>query len=116
MLFRDLYNYLSEKGFKVCSIGQMDKSCTEPTLLFYDAGEEEITITKNFNKQKIEIWIFYPINRFSEVEGFKNEVEKTIEEFGKVRQEYDASPISIDDDMKAYFTKLSYFRYIQRRR
>lgn len=116
MLFQDLSIYLKGKGYKVCSIGQMDKICTEPTLLFYDTGEGETTITKNLNKQSLEIWIFYPYDRFSEVEGFKKEVEKAIKEFGKVRQAYDPTPVSIDNDMKAYFTKLSYFRYVQRRR
>ena len=41
-------------------------------------------------------------------------IENTIKKFGKLRKNYDKYAIEIDNDMKAYYTKLSYYRYVYR--
>lgn len=113
-MFKDLYRFLKNAGFKVYSLGQQDKICTSPFILFYEAGIED-TGSKNLKKESTELWIFYPLGEYSKVNGYIKQVENTVTEFGKLRKDYDKYAIEIDNDMKAYYTKLSYFRYVQRR-
>ena len=101
-------------GLTVFSLGQQDKICTKPFVLFYNAGTED-TSSKNLKKESIELWIFYPYNEYSKVGDYIKQVENTVTKFGKLRKDYDKYAIEIDGDMKAYYTKLTYFRYVQRR-
>ena len=52
---------------------------------------------------------------FKKGKTFKKRVENTVTKFGKLRKDYDKYAIEIDNEMKAYYTKLTYFRYVQRR-
>ena len=114
-MFKDLYVYLRNSGFMVYSLGQQDKTCTEPFILFYDAGVGETT-SKNLKREYIELWLFYPYGRYSEVNSYIKSVQDAISNFGKLRSNYEnANAIQIDNDMTAYYTKLSYYRFVQRR-
>ena len=73
-----------------------------------------LQVVKNLKKESIELWVFYPFNEYSKVETYIKQVENTIKKFGKLRKNYDKYAIEIDNDMKAYYTKLSYFRYVYR--
>ena len=113
-MFKDLYKFLKTAGLTVFSLGQQDKICTKPFVLFYNAGTED-TSSKNLKKESIELWIFYPYNEYSKVGDYIKQVENTVTKFGKLRKDYDKYAIEIDGDMKAYYTKLTYCRYVQRR-
>ncbi len=113
-MFQDLYRFLRTGGLKVYSLGQQDKICTEPYVLIYEAGTEDTSSSKNLKKESIELWVFYPFNEYSKVETYIKQVENTIKKFGKLRKNYDKYAIEIDNDMKAYYTKLSYYRYVYR--
>lgn len=114
-MFKDLYTYLKNSGFSVYSLGQQDKTCTEPFVLFYNAGVGETT-SRNLKREFIELWLFYPYGQYSEVDQYIKSVQTTISSFGKLRTNYEnTNSIEIDDDMKAYYTKLSYYRLVQRR-
>ena len=61
------------------------------------------------------MWVFYPFNEYSKVNDYIKQVENTVTKFGKLRKAYEKYAIEIDNEMKAYYTKLTYFRYVQRR-
>lgn len=114
-MFRDLYTYLRNMGYEVYSLGQQDKTCTRPFILFYNAGVGETT-SKSLKREFIELWLFFPFGKYSEVKDYIDSVQETIGTFGKLRRNYESTnAIQIDNDMKAYYTKLSYYRYVQRR-
>ena len=113
-LFKDLYRFLTTARFNVCSLGQQDKICTSPFILLYEAGTEDTSSSKNLKRENVELWIFYPFNEYSKVDDYIKRVEKTVKSFGKLRKNYDKYAIEIDNDMKAYYTKLSYYRYVYR--
>lgn len=114
-MFKDLYTYLKNSGFSVYSLGQQDKTCTEPFVLFYNAGVGETT-SRNLKREFIELWLFYPYGQYSEVDQYIKSVQTAISSFGKLRTNYEnTNSIEIDDGMKAYYTKLSYYRLVQRR-
>ena len=68
-MFKDLYKFLKTAGLTVFSLGQQDKICTKPFVLFYNAGIED-TSSKNLKKESIELWVFYPYNEYSEIGGY----------------------------------------------
>lgn len=113
-MFKDLYRFLKTAGIDVRSLGQQDKICTKPFVLLYESGTENTSSSKNLKRENVELWVFYPFNEYSKVESYVKQVENTVKKFGKLRKNYDKYAIEIDNDMKAYYTKLSYYRYVYR--
>lgn len=113
-MFQELYRHLKSKGFDVYSIGQHEGLCTSPFLVIKEMGTTS-TLEKNINKELVEIYVYYPKGRYSSVRGYVDSVELAMNELTNINVAYEATPIFIDDDKQAYFTRLSYYKEKKRR-
>lgn len=109
-MFKDLYQFLKMHGFEVHSIGQKQDLCNNPYLVIFESDPEE-TSFKSLEKTKTQIWVFYPFGRYSEIDGFINSVESAIKKYKKLRKIGKRSAIKIDDEIKAYYCSLDYYRF-----
>lgn len=114
-MFKKIYKHLKNKGFNVYSIGQHQGLCIEPFLVIFEKGPLQTT-EKNIIKDLFEIYVFYPIGKYSKVSEYKISVESVMDEIVGIKQAYEALPILIDDEKQAYFTRLSYYENKQIRR
>lgn len=106
-MFKEIYLHLKKCGFNVYSIGQHKGLCNEPYIVISETGDGEIT-GKNIMSKNIELLIYYPLERYSELEGYIKKIKGSMQELGHIRRVIEANPIVIDDDKKAYMTFLSY--------
>jgi hypothetical protein len=113
-MFEELYKHLKLKGFGVYSIGQHEGICTEPYLVIKEMGTTS-TLEKNVNKELVEVYVYYPKGRYSSVRTYLDEVESSMNEIKGIEPAYQPTPILIDDDKQAYFTRLSYEKKKKRR-
>lgn len=113
-MLTDLRRKLQSKGFLVYWIGQHEGICKEKYLVLKDMGTSK-TLEKNINKELIEVWAYVPIPNYSAIISFKNEIEEVMHGIGDYQIAYDPLPIITDDEKKAYFTRLSYYKKKQRR-
>lgn len=106
-MFREIYLHLKENGIDVYSIGQHKGLCNSPYVVISETGDGEI-VGKNLMSKNVELLIYYPLNSYSEFEGYIENIKKTMKELSHIRRVIESNPRIIDDDKKAYMTFLSY--------
>ncbi|MGX4600245.1 hypothetical protein [Faecalimicrobium sp. JNUCC 81] len=106
-MFKEIYIFLKEKGFDVYSIGQHEGICSSPYLVLKESTEMDVVGT-SFSNDLLDVIIYYPIGKYSELGMYLKKVNSALKEIKKIKRAYDPTPIVIDDDKKSYTTSLSY--------
>ena len=76
-MFAQIYKHLKNNGFDVYSIGQHEGICTNPYIVVKENGESEIVGTSLTN-DTVELLIYYPVGRYSELSSYKKRILNTI--------------------------------------
>ena len=106
MTWKEIYKYLAGKGFDVYSLGQHKGICTEPYLVLRNNGA---SIVCSVSVQEYEILLYYPVNRYSEFEGYIDSVRQSMNGlYPHVKLVDDEQPHYMDADVQAYMTSLTY--------
>ena len=92
-MFAQIYKYLKNNGFDVYSIGQHEESEVIGTSLINDT---------------VELLIYYPVGRYSELSSYKKRILNAMKYQRGIRRVVEAMPTIIDDDKKAYMTSFTY--------
>ena len=106
-MFAQIYKHLKNNGFDVYSIGQHEGICTNPYIVVKENGESEVAGTSLIN-DTVELLIYYPVGRYSELSEYKQSVLYTMKLLKGIRRVIDPMPTIIDDDKKAYMTSFTY--------
>lgn len=106
-MFAQIYKHLKNNGFDVYSIGQHEGVCLSPYIVVKENGESEVVGTSLVN-DSIELLIYYPFGRYSELSEYKKEILNVMKYQRGIRRVIEAMPTIIDDDKKAYMTSFTY--------
>lgn len=106
-MFEQIYKHLKNNGFDVYSIGQHEGICSNPYIVIKENGESEVVGTSLVNDM-VELLIYYPIGRYSELSNYKKRILNTMKYQQGIRRVIEAMPTVIDDDKKAYMTSFTY--------
>ena len=106
-MFAQIYKHLKNNGFDVYSIGQHEGICLSPYIVVKENGESEVVGTSLVN-DSIELLIYYPFGRYSEISEYKKRILNIMKYQRGVRRVIEAMPTIIDDDKKAYMTSFTY--------
>ena len=106
-MFAQIYKHLKNNGFDVYSIGQHEGICTNPYIVVKENGESEVIGTSLIN-DTVELLIYYPIGKYSELSNYKKSILGVMKYLRGVRRVIEAIPTIIDDDKKAYMTSFTY--------
>ncbi|MCD2492733.1 hypothetical protein LQE92_08840 [Lacrimispora sp. NSJ-141] len=106
MEWKTIYRHLKEAGYEVYSLGQHKGDCTSPYLVLRNNGAG---LDHSVSVQEYEILLYYPVNRYSEFEGYIDGVRTCMNSlYPHVTLVDDQQPHYPDDDVKAYMTSLIY--------
>ena len=106
MDWKEIFRHLSKAGYEVYSLGQHKGICAAPYLVLRNNGASSgySTVIQDY-----EILLYYPLDRYSEFEGYIDSVRKTMNElYPQVKLVDDQQPHVPDGDIKAYMTSLIY--------
>lgn len=108
-MFTQIYDYLTDKGYDVYSIGQYEGKCKEPYIVIREAGTTE-TLNNNIVNENVELIIFYPVGSYSKLGLFLVQLKKDMKNLSYLKRTFDgsSSAIVVDDTRRAYTTFLSY--------
>lgn len=104
--WKELYDFLKSKGYDVYSLGQHKGNCDSPYLVLRNNGSN---LVYNVTDRQYEILIYYPADKYSEMEEFVDGVKLSMAELlPTVSMVDDETPHYLDDDVKAYMTSIIY--------
>ncbi len=106
-MFSQIYKHLKNNGFDVYSIGQHEGICSNPYIVVKENGVSEV-VGKSLINDVVELLIYYPIGKYSELATYKKRILNTMKYMSRVRRVMDPAPTIIDDDKKAYTTSFTY--------
>lgn len=110
-VWKKIYRHLKEKGFDVYSQGQHEGECVSKYIVLRDGGTTVMDDVSSGVKY-YEAILYVPLNAFSEVEEYAFDVKDVLKEmFPLIRPSGLETPVTIDDDVKAYTTSLEYVNY-----
>lgn len=107
MFFKEIYKLLKTDGFDVYSIGQHGGLCTKPYVVIKELGEVKIAGTPFLN-EVIDLLIYYPMPRYSEIGEYCDSVMESLEALECIERTYKQNATIVDDDKKAYTTSITY--------
>lgn len=102
---------LAGHGIKAYAPGQHRGDCVEPYVVIKDFGQNEIVGTA-LNRNIIDVIIYAPIARYSQIEGFTQSVKVALREVKELKDTRYRSPVLVDNDKNAYTTSMRYERYL----
>ena len=105
-MFKKIYTHLKNNNIDCYSIGQHKGICVGPYVVIKDMGKMK-TNNPNIYKHLVELYVYYPLGKYSEIEGYVSKIEQVMATLS-FKETYEASPVIVDDDKKAYLTRLSY--------
>lgn len=107
--------HLKEKEVEVYSPGQKTGKCDSSYVVVKDNGQKSSVESSKLGYKTIDVIIFFPIDRYTQIEGYRKEIKKWIKELKFLRATGYESPVIIDDRVKAYTTSIQYqlFKRIQ---
>lgn len=106
-----IYKKLKEKNIDVYSVGQHQGECKNKYVVVKDDGVNE-TLTVSSNIKTYTILIYVPLNNFSELEIFVEEIKGIMKElFPMVRPNGIETPAIIEDSIKAHMVSVQYSNY-----
>ena len=106
-MFKKIYTHLKNNNIDCYSIGQHEGKCVKPYVVIKDMGKAK-TNNSVVYKKMVELYVYYPLGSYSMVDDFVSEIEEIMTSLS-FKETYEASPTIIDDDKKAYLTRLSYY-------
>lgn len=113
-MYKKIADTLTEEGIDVYSIGQHKGVCSEPFIVVKEYLSTS-TSGKVIISDTVDIFPFYPIGRYTQVSTYINKVDQAMLTIPGLEKIYNGGPITVDDNMKAYTTRLSY-RLLKRKR
>lgn len=106
MGWKDIFEHLTWNGFDTYSLGQHEGECAEPYLVLRSNG---VPRQKSIEAAEYEILLYYPMDHYSEFEGYIAKVKEAMNRlYPGVKLVDDEQPHYPDDDKKAYMTSLIY--------
>ncbi len=112
-MFKKVYEALQENGFSVYSIGQHKGNCTEPYLVVRENGVRAFS-SLPVNFELIDVVVFYPVGRYTEVWDFINSVRECLKGVSELKSKGELTALLIDHDVKAYTCSVRYQVYRRR--
>ncbi len=106
-MFQNIYKQLKENGFNVYSVGQHNGLCEEPYIVIREGGDipySNLQITYSI----IDIIVFYPIGRYSEVFGYVKSVREALKEIKELKCSDEVTALVVDHEVKAYTCGVKY--------
>lgn len=107
--YKDLYNYLLNKGFEVYPPSTHNCEClSKYVVVKYDGPVQISGYSSHYDLYSV--MCFVPIDKYAELEEFVTEVTKAIEEIRPLFRKYDAqqSYTSLDESARAYYVSIEY--------
>lgn len=108
MKWHDIYLHLKSKGIEIYSQGQKTDTCQSNYVVLKDNGQYGIAGSYKTGYSLIDVIIFCPINKYSQVEGYKTELKGYMKELQGIKPTGNETPVIIDDSVKAYTTSIEY--------
>lgn len=106
MSWKELYEFLKEKGFEVYSIGQHTGKCADFYLVLRNNGT---LVSDGTERTDYEILLYCPLGKYSQFESFIEKVKDTMNElFPAVIYTDGEDPHYLDDATESYMTNLIY--------
>ncbi|WP_052045129.1 hypothetical protein [Caloranaerobacter azorensis] len=102
---------LKNDGFEVYPPGIKRGNCESPYVVVKDDIQSPIAGTNKIGYKIIDLIIFYPLNRYSEIENYKRQIKSSMDKLKFIRKTGNETPVIIDDDRKAYTTSIEYIVY-----
>jgi len=96
-------------GVEVYSAGQHAGICRAPYVVVKDGGQRAFNVSQLCST--VEILIYYPAERFSEMEGYVLEVKKALGGLDFMKATGDETPVFLDEKKRAYSTGVKYVYY-----
>lgn len=104
-MFKTIYKHLKSKGFECYSVGQHTGICKTEYIVIKNSTPR--ALSKVMLEEKVELLLYYPIGRYSEMEEFISRVRIAMSELD-YEDNYTPYPIIPEDGKDAYMTILSY--------
>ncbi|AKA70134.1 hypothetical protein [Clostridium scatologenes] len=103
--YRRTYDYLKENNIDVYSIGQKTGECKKEYVVIKENGTSG---NEYIGYGLIDIIIFFPINRFSEMELYVKQIRKLLKDLKFLQFTGNITPGIVDTDVKGYTTSIQY--------
>lgn len=108
MKWADVYLHLKSKGIDIYSPGQKTSTCTSPYVVVTDNGQYGMAGAHRNGYSLIEVIVYIPLNKYSQIEGYKTQIKNYIKELTGIKATGLETPVIIDDFVKAYTTSIQY--------
>ena len=103
-----IMRHLKENEVEAYSPGQKTGKCNSPYVVIKDNGQKSSVESSKVGYKTIDVIIFFPIDRYTQIESYRKEIKKSIKELKFLRATGYESPVIIDDRVKAYTTSIQY--------
>ena len=109
--WQDIFKHLENKGYKVYAPYNKIGECKNRFIVLKFAGSSKLYSFSTM-QDLYEIFCYVPKNKYSEIDGFKEEVKVAMKELEPMILPYGQIEISYyDDDLKAYYVSMTYKNY-----
>lgn len=106
--WKDIYTLIKSKGEEVYSPGQKNDICKNRYVVIKESGTYPSTGSNKIGYSLMEIIVYYPLNQYSEIDGFKEKLKLFMKELKGIKPTGNETPIIVDDGAKAYTLSIEY--------
>lgn len=105
-----VFDHLS-KSFDVYPPGTYQGECRNKYIVLKDSGAIKIPFISSYNIM-YDIMLYVPLERYSELEPFMQEVEKSLKEIEPLLMPtYTYTPSFLDTEAKSYMMSMTYINH-----
>lgn len=107
-MLKDVLEWLESKGIETFYPGQHKGTFKKNTVIIKDGGHNRIAGNKNAGYRTIELFIYVPLKKYSEVETFTENVKAAMKGFEDLTFTGLETQTFIDDKREAHFKRIEY--------
>lgn len=106
-MFKEIYLHLKKNGIDVYSLAQHKGLCNSNYVVIRELGETKID-NKNLVREDFELLLYVPLQKYSSIANFKEEVKKIMKQLRAYRLVITPVTVVIEEEKQAYMSYLSY--------
>lgn len=107
-MWKVIFDKLKEKGLNPYPPGKHKGVCNERYCVVKENSQVPYFNSNKLGYRLIDIILFVPLNSYTQVEPYINEVREAMKELAFLRKTGNETPIITDDDKKAFTTSIEY--------
>lgn len=99
---------LKNDGLEPYPPGVQRGQCKKPYVVVKDDIQNPMAGSNKVGYKIIDLIIFYPKNRYSEIDDYKRKVKTSMNKLNFIRKTGNETPVMIDEARNAYTTSIEY--------